>query len=94
MTEKTTSPLASDTDLAKNIATIKRGVDARVGEIKRALAHWIADITTPADYTPVSIALLETAIDRYLDTHDEQDARDFVERAFRRAVQKRKGPLQ
>lgn len=94
MTGKTTSPLASDTDLAKNIATIKRGVDARVGEIKRALAHWIADITTPADHTPVSIALLETAIDRYLDTHDEQDARDFVERAFRRAVQRRRGPLQ
>jgi hypothetical protein len=42
----------------------------------------------------VSIALLETAIDRYLDIHDEADARDFIDRAVRRAVQKRRGPLQ
>ncbi len=65
MTDKTTSPLAPDADLAKNMATIKRGVEARVGEIKRGLAHWIADTTTSADHTPVSIALLETAIGRY-----------------------------
>jgi hypothetical protein len=94
MSDKTTARPLPDAELAKNIATVKRGVDARVGEIRRALAHWIADITTPADHTPVSIALLETAIDRYLDTHDEPDARDFVERAFRRAVQRRRGTLQ
>jgi hypothetical protein len=61
------------------ISTIKRGVDARVGEIRRGLAHWIGDTTTSADPIPVSIALLETAIDRYLDTHDEPDARDLIE---------------
>ena len=94
MTGKTTSPLASDADLAKNIATIKRGVEARVGEIKRGLAHWIADTTTSADHTPVSIALLETAIDRYLDIHDEADAREFIDKAFRRVVKERRGPLQ
>jgi hypothetical protein len=34
-----------------------------------------------ADHTPVSIALLETAIDRFLHIHDESDARDLIERA-------------
>jgi len=94
MTEKPTSPLVPDAELARNIATVKRGVDARVGEIKRGLAHWIADTATSADHTPVSIALLETAIDRYLDIHDEADARDLIERTLRRAVQQRRGPLQ
>lgn len=94
MTDKTTSSPVPDADLAKNIATIKRGVDARVGEIKRALAHWIADTTTSADHTSVSIALLETAIDRYLDIHDEADARDLIEKTLRRAAQRRRGPLQ
>jgi hypothetical protein len=37
---------------------------------------------------------LELAFERYLDLHDEEDARDFIERAFRRAVQRRRAPLQ
>jgi hypothetical protein len=85
---KTTARSAQDAELAKNIATIKRGVEARVGEIKRGLAHWIGDATTSADHTSVSIALLETAIDRHLDLHDEADAREFIDKAFRRAGQK------
>ena len=76
------------------MATVKRGIDARVGEIKRGLTRWIGDTTTSADHTPVSIALLETAIDRYLDIHDEADARDLMERALCRVVKERRGPLQ
>jgi hypothetical protein len=91
MTEKAAAKPVPDAELAKNMATIKRGVEARVGEIKRDLAHWLDDITTPADHTPVSIALLETAIDRHLDIHDEADARDLIERNLRRAVQRRRG---
>jgi hypothetical protein len=94
MTEKTAARPALDAELAKNMATIKRGVEARVREIKRHLAQWLGDIPIPADHTPVSIALLETACDRYLDIHDEQDARDLIERAFHRAVQRRRGPVQ
>jgi uncharacterized protein HemY len=94
MTDKAAAKLAPDAELASNIATVKRGVEARAGEIKRGLAHWLCDTTTSADHTPVSIALLETAIDRYLDTHDEQNARDLIERQLRRAMQKRRGPLQ
>jgi hypothetical protein len=62
--------------------------------IKRGLAHWIDDTTTSADHTPVSIALLEAAIERHLDIHDEAGAREFIDKTFRRAVQRRRGPLQ
>jgi hypothetical protein len=94
MTQKTATPPALDAELAENIATIKRGVQAKVAEIKRDLAQWLDQTRHPSESAPVSIALLETACDRYLDTHDEQDARDLIERAFHRAVRKRRGPLQ
>jgi hypothetical protein len=60
MTDKAAAKPVPDAELAKNIATIKRGVEARVGEIKRALAQWLGDISTPADHTPVSIAVLRS----------------------------------
>jgi hypothetical protein len=94
MTEKTATPPGPDAELAENIATIKRGVRAKVAEIKRDLTQWLDQTRDPSESAPVSIALLETACDRYLDTHDEQDARDLIERAFHRAVQRRRGPLQ
>jgi hypothetical protein len=34
------------------------------------------------------------ACECYLDIHDEEDALDLIQRAFRRVVQKRRGPLQ
>jgi hypothetical protein len=94
MTQKTATPPALDAELAENIAAIKRGVQAKVAEIKRDLAQWLDQTRQPSESAPVSIALLETACDRNLDTHDEQDARDLIERAFRRVVQRRRGPLQ
>jgi hypothetical protein len=94
MTDKTAANPEPDAELASNIATVKRGVEARVAEIKRGLAHWLDDTTSSADHTSVSIALLETAIDRCLDIHDEADAHDLIDRAFRRVVKERRGPLQ
>lgn len=78
----------------KNIATIKRGVEARAGEIKRELVQWLDQTRHPSESVPISIALLEIAFDRYLATHDEQDARDLIDKAFRRAVQRHRGTLQ
>jgi hypothetical protein len=94
MTDRTAANPNPDAELASNIATVKRGLEARVAEIKRGLAHWLDDTTSSADHTPVSIALLEAACDRSLDIHDEADARDLIERAFRRVVKQRRGPLQ
>ena len=86
---KTATQHVVDGELAKNIATVKRGAEAKVAEIKRDLAQWIAATTAST-----SIALLETALDRYLDIHDEEEAREFIEKAFLRAVQRHRGPLQ
>ena len=81
-------------ELAEQIAKFKRGYQARVVAIKRDLVQWLAQNTSFADHGEASKALLELAFERYLDIHDEEDARDFIERAFRRAVQRRRGPLQ
>jgi hypothetical protein len=79
---------------AANIKTIKRGVVARVDEIKRELAQWLAQTTMPADTAPATLALLETAFDRHLAVHDEADAAELIESVFRRAVQRHRGTLQ
>jgi hypothetical protein len=94
MTEKTTSPTAPDAELAEKIARFRRGMQARVAAIKRGLVQWLDENTSSADHVEASKALLELAIERYLDLHDEEDTRDFIERAYRRAVRKRRGPLQ
>ncbi|MGA8755581.1 MAG: hypothetical protein WB611_04510 [Stellaceae bacterium] len=93
MTEKTTSPPAPDAELAKNIATIKRGVEAKVAAIKRDLAQRLDDTLSPGD--PAEIALLELACERYLAIHENTaDAFDLIQAVFRRAVSKRNGSLQ
>jgi hypothetical protein len=74
MTEKTTSPTAPDAELAENIARFKRGLQARVVEIKRDLVQCLDQTTSSADYVEASKALLELAIERYLNIHDEEDA--------------------
>jgi hypothetical protein len=79
---------------AANAATIKRGVTIRVDEIKTNLAQWLDESTTPADHAAASVALLETAFDHYLDTHDESAAFELIDAAFRRAVQRRRGTPQ
>ncbi|MGC2075223.1 MAG: hypothetical protein WA728_04150 [Xanthobacteraceae bacterium] len=94
MTEKPATPPALDPELAKNIATVKRGYQARVVAIKRGLVQWLNQNTSLADQGEASKALLEITIERYLDFHDEEDTRDFIEKAVRREVQKRRGPLQ
>jgi hypothetical protein len=44
--------------------------------------------------SPVTTALLELGFERQLDLHGEEDARDLIERAFRRVVKERRGTLQ
>jgi hypothetical protein len=57
-----------DFQLADDMATIKRGIETRVATIKGDLKQWLDDACDPADDTPISLALLETAFDRYLMT--------------------------
>jgi hypothetical protein len=95
MTEKTTTTTDIDPELAKNIARFRRGVETRVAGIKRDLAHWMDETTSLADYTPVSIALLELAFERYLAMDDNAaDVSDLIQAVFRRVVRKRNGSFQ
>jgi hypothetical protein len=80
--------------LAANIKTIRRGVAARVDEIRRDLAQWLAENTTPADNAPATIALLETAFARYLAIHDEGDVAKLIDSVARRAVLRHRGTIQ
>ncbi len=88
------SPLADDPEMAEKIAAYKKRCESRRDEFKRGLTRFLDHKTHPGDYAEVSYAPLEMACECYLDIHDEEDALDLIQRAFRRVVQKRRGPLQ
>jgi hypothetical protein len=82
-------PMTTPADAS--VAKLRRKIKARVDEIKAALAAYIESDTNPlTDDVEVSIALLDMALDRYIDLHGEQDARQLIESAFCRAVGKMK----
>ena len=81
-------------DFDKKLAACKQRMKAHTDAIKRQLAQWIETTTHPGDSVSVTTALLELGIERRLDLHDEEDARDLTERTFRRVVRERRGPLQ
>ena len=98
MTEKTTRKREPD---VTNLATIKR-VEAEVVTIKRDLALWLEQTGRPSHNTAITIALLETAFDRYLVDHTDTasqlagaaaDAVDLVQVILRRAAQRRRVAL-
>lgn len=79
------------TQLDASRAKLKKKIEARVGEIKADLAAYIAQETDLFnDGAPVSIALLEMAIDRYISLHGEQDARHLIESTIRKVIEKSK----
>jgi hypothetical protein len=100
MTEKPTPPLPFDGELAESTAGSKRRFEARVAEFKRDLAEWLD--ANPSHDTAIRIALLETALDRYLAERTSAasdlasaaaDATDMIQAILRRAVQRRRAAL-
>jgi hypothetical protein len=81
------------TQLDASVAKLRKQIAARVDEIKTDLAASIERNTDLNDGAEVSIALLEMALDRYIDLHGEQDARHLIDSSFRRAAQKWKAGL-
>jgi hypothetical protein len=78
-----------------NRDAIKQGVRARADQIKRQLFRWIAQNSSPADAVPMSVALLEIAIEGHLViTENESDTLDFVTKTFQRIAHKPTGRLQ
>ena len=70
---------------------VRRQTQARVDEIKADIAAYIEqDTDLLNDGVPVSIALLDMALDRFIDLHGDHDAHELIASAFRRAVQRSK----
>lgn len=84
---------AKDIDQHK-LAAYKCRMKDRTDAIKKHLAQFIEKTTHPADGSCVTTALLELGFERRLELHGEEDAQDLIERAFRRVVRERRGPLQ
>jgi hypothetical protein len=93
------TPALSTHELAK----LKSAIDFQVAVLKRDLAQWLEQRPEPRDSTVIRIALLETALDRYLaeraaDIADlppvAADASDMLQAVLRRAVQRRRASLQ
>lgn len=89
MPDRDTRDAVTEADIRK----YKQRMATKVDALKRDLATWL-DQTSAADTVLVSRALLETAFDRYIDLHDEDDARDLINRAFDRVARSRRGTLQ
>ena len=81
---------------------MKRGIEAKVADIKDNLAQWLEETARSSEGTAITIALLETALDPYLVEHTaaesevasaDADALDPIKPVLRRAVQRRRVAL-
>ena len=66
---------------------------ARVAEIKGALMKWLEPRDSEVDSVSITRALLELALDRHVAVHDASGF-DLIEAAYRRALNRSRGPLQ
>ena len=73
-----------DAEDARNVAILREGMTAEVEGLRESLAMWIEENTHRANDTAISIAMLETAFDRYIELLGENDAFDLIQSAFRR----------
>jgi hypothetical protein len=74
---------------------IRRGFDARILEIKLALAQWAEANQQPGNSGAITVAMLELGIERHLDHFpEEKSATDLVQGVLRKVLRRRRGPLQ
>lgn len=92
---ETASPVpGAGEDFDQKLAAYKQRMKARTDAIKKRLTQFIDRTLSPPDDTCVTTALLELGFERQIDLHGEEDAKDLIDRAFRRVVKERRGPLQ
>jgi hypothetical protein len=78
-----------------NRDAIRQGVRKRADAVKQQLFRWIGQNSGPADAVPMTIALLEIAIEGHMIiTDSEADTLEFVTEIFQRIVHKPTGRLQ
>jgi hypothetical protein len=70
---------------------MREGLNVEVERLRESLGEWI---THRANDTAISIAMLETAFDSYIELLGESDAFDLIESAFRRRAEKFRKSLQ
>jgi hypothetical protein len=75
-----------DAEDARNVAILRERMTAEVEGLRESLAVWIEENTQHPIDAAVSIALLETAFDRYIDLLGATDAFELVEACLRRSV--------
>ena len=83
-----------DAEDARNVAILRERMTAEVEGLRESLAVWIEENTQHPIDAAVSIAMLETAFDRYIDLLGATDAFELVEACFRRRVEKFRKSLQ
>jgi hypothetical protein len=84
-----------DAEDARKVAAFRERQKVEVERLTQSLAAWIdSEDGNAAYYTVASIAMLETALDRYIDLHGVTDALEFIESAFRRRAEKFRQSLQ
>jgi hypothetical protein len=81
-------------DFDKKLAAYKQRMKAHTAAIKQHLTQFIDGTFSPPDDVSVTTALLELGFERQLDLHGEEDAKDLIDRAFRRVLKERRGTLQ
>jgi hypothetical protein len=62
---------------AQHVAIIREGLNAEVERLRESLGEWIKENTHRANDTAISIAMLETAFDSYIELLGESDAFRF-----------------
>jgi len=75
-----------------NVTKLRAQINTEVREIKTRLMEWL-NRNDPHSTSPASIALLEIAFERALDTHDA-DAGEYINLVFQHVAQERKNKLQ
>ena len=88
-------PTQKDDDpvFAAKLANYRQRSAAREAEIKSAILAWLAPRDNAADDVSITRALFDIALDRHVAVH-EADGFDLIEAAYRRALQRSRGPLQ
>lgn len=79
--------------LASKVRDYRQRMKARVAVIKGALVQWLEPRDNVADSVCITRALLEVALDRHVAVHDA-DGFELIESAYRRALERWRGPLQ
>jgi hypothetical protein len=88
---ETASPVpGAGEDFGKKLAAYKQRMKAHTDAIKRHLARYLEKAAERADGSCVTTALLELGFERQIDLHGEEDAKDLIDRAFRRVVKERR----